>query len=350
MRISSEKTKSAMLRVLNDAGRPLGAGHLARTLLSHGLDLNPRTVRFYLLQLDKAGFTQLVSRRRGRSITERGRTELSRVNVIRKVGIVAARIDSLACRATFDRATGSGTVIMNVGLVAAEHLTRTLEEMHPVFARGLTMAPRLAILRAGQSLGGVAVPRNQVAVGTVCSITLNGILLHEATPVLSRFGGLLEMREYRPVRFVELIEYRGSTLDPFEVFIKADMTRVRQAAQTGAGVICASFREIPAAAMETFERVERRLRAHGLGGVLAVGKPGQPLFDIPVTDGYCGLIVAGGLNPMAAAHEAGVPLSIRSLVELRDYGEFSDVSRFYVRVSHAGAYRRAVAPPDSPPR
>ena len=37
-----------------------------------------------------------------------------------------------------------------------------------------------------------------------------------------------------------------------------------------------------------------------------IGKPGRPLLDIPVSEGRVGMIVAGGLNPMAAVEESGI--------------------------------------------
>lgn len=326
MRIQSDKTRAAILKVLSDSGKTMGAGQIVSALLSAGFDLSPRTVRFYLLKLDEMGFSRLVSRRRGRRITERGRKELARTNVIEKVGIISARIDMLGYRMSFRSSDGTGTVIMNVCLLEdAGDLSNALTEIQPVFSRGLSMAPRLAIAHAREAVGNFAVPAGQIAIGTVCSMTLNGILLHEGIPVVSRFGGLLEMRDWNPVRFVELIEYRGSTLDPFEVFLKADMTRVRSVARTGSGVICASFREIPTVAVEDLRRLEKRLEVHGLGGILAVGRPNQPLHGIPVSDGYCGLIVAGGLNPIAALHEAGMRISVRSLAELKDYNAFREL-------------------------
>ncbi|MEI6808183.1 MAG: NrpR regulatory domain-containing protein [bacterium] len=326
MRVQSDKTRAAILKVLSDSSKPLGAGQIVSSLLSAGFDLSPRTVRFYLLKLDEQGFSRLVSRRRGRKITERGREELARTNVIEKVGIISARIDMLGYRMSFRSNDGTGTVIMNVCLLASvDDLSAALSEIQPVFSRGLTMAPRLVIARTKEAVGSFAVPDNQIAIGTVCSMTLNGIFLHEGIPIVSRFGGLLEMRDWNPVRFVELIEYRGSTLDPFEVFVKADMTRVRSVAKTGSGVICASFREIPSAAVDDVRRLEKRLKVHGLGGILAIGRPNQPLHGIPVSDGYCGLIVSGGLNPIAALHEAGIEVSIRSLAELTEYSAFREL-------------------------
>ncbi len=53
----------------------------------------------------------------------------------------------------------------------------------------------------------------------------------------SRFGGLLEVRDREPVRFIDVIEYRGTTVDPLELFIGAGVTRVAQCAATGSGII-----------------------------------------------------------------------------------------------------------------
>jgi len=297
----------------------------AKALLAMGLDLQPRTIRLYLLQLDKARFTKLVSRRFGRVITDRGREELARTNVMEKLGIVAAKVDSLGYRMTFRIRNGTGTIIMNVCLIKKEDLARALPEMESVFARNLGMGKKIIVAREGETMGGTQVPKDMLGLGTVCSVTLNGILLHEGIPVVSRFGGLLEMRDWKPVRFVEAIEYRGSTLDPIEVFIRADMTRVRNVVRSGSGLICASFREVPSVAVEDIRRAERAITAHGLGGILALGKPNQPFLGVPVSEGYSGMVVIGGLNPIAAAHEAGVPISLRSLAGLQEFSTLKTI-------------------------
>jgi len=189
------------------------------------------------------------------------------------------------------------------------------------------MGRRLAIAEAGQKLGGVIVPEGSIGIATVCSVTVNGIMLHEGIPVTSRFGGLIEMRDGEPQRFVDLIEYRGTTIDPLEVFIHAGMTSVRQCARTGRGIIGGSFREIPAVAVEGVAQVRAEMESYGLGGILAVGDPGQPLLDIPVADGRAGIIVVGGLNPVAAVHEAGIAVSMASLSGLADIDVFSSYER-----------------------
>ena len=79
---------------------------------------------------------------------------------------------------------------------------------------------------------------------------------------------------------------------------------------------------MPAAAAGDVRKIERKVKKHGLGGILAIGKPSQPLYGITVSEGYCGMVVAGGLNPIAGAAEAGVRLSSDCLAGLVEYGEF----------------------------
>jgi repressor of nif and glnA expression len=52
-----------------------------------------------------------------------------------------------------------------------------------------------------------------------------------------------------------------------------------------------------------------------------VGKPNQPLLDIPVMEGRAGIIVAGGLNPLAAVEESGIRTENLAMGTLLDFSE-----------------------------
>lgn len=320
----SDRIKHSILKALQDTEGPCGAARIMEKVSAMGINLQPRTIRFYLLQLDRDGLTRFVSRRLGRELTARGIEELAHANVIEKVGFIASRVDSLGYQMSFGIRTGKGSIITNLTLIDRRVLSMAMREMKMVFNCGLGMGTKLTIAFEGQKLAGYVVEENQAVIGTVCSVTVNGILLGEGIPVTSRFGGLLEMRNGTPVRFVELIEYAGTTLDPLEAFIQAGMTRVRDCARTGNGLIGASFREIPSVALEDAERIRKNMEHHGLSGILAFGKPNRPLLDIPVAEGRTGMIVIGGLNPVAALHEAGVRLRIHSLAGLEDYANFKN--------------------------
>lgn len=318
MDIDSQRKVSAILRILAGADGPLGGTRIAEELQSLGFDLKERMVRYYLTEMDRGGLTENLGRA-GRRITDRGMEELNTAVVIDKVGFVSAKVDELAYRMSFDLARGAGSVILNVSRIPAGRFPQAQEVIHTVLHAGLGMGQFVAIAKGGEQLGGQRVPPGQIAVGTVCSVTLNGVLRTAGVPTVSRFGGLLEMRDGKPLRFTQIIYYDGTTLDPVEIFIKGKMTRVLDAAKTGAGTIGASFREVPGAAVPAVEQVVQKLVRIGLGGVLMVGRPGRTLLDIPVSQGRAGLVVAAGLNPLGAIEEAGIETENHAMATLHDF-------------------------------
>ena len=145
-------------------------------------------------------------------------------------------------------------------------------------------------------------------------LVLSALLLTHGVPTYSRFGGLLEMRDYRPTRFVEAIYYSGTSLDPLEIFIRGRMTDYLGATKNGNGRIGASFREMPAESRDTVTELAKELEEAGLGGFMTIGWPNQPVLEIPVNQGQVGAIVIGGLNPAAILEEKGIKTQSRALV------------------------------------
>jgi repressor of nif and glnA expression len=74
-----------------------------------------------------------------------------------------------------------------------------------------------------------------------------------------------------------------------------------------------------------FRSLRGSLNQLGLGRILAVGQPEQPLFDLPVSRGAVGLVVLGGLNPIAAACEAGIAIRIAPLAGLHPYAALKTI-------------------------
>lgn len=324
-----ERKALAILEVLQEAGRPLGARYIAQELARRGVELNERTVRYHLLHLDERGFTRLVGRN-GRLLTEKGRREVEGALAVDRVGFVNARIDDLACRADFDLKSRRGRVVINITFLPREQEARAVEAMRPAFAAGFCLSDLVARAEAGERIGDVEVPAGMVGWGTVCSVTLNAVLLRHGIPVESTFGGLLEIVDGEPRRFTEIISYAGSTLDPIEIFIKGKMTGVHAAATRGSGRVCASFRQVPASARETVSGLLAEMRAAGLGGKVVLGKPGQPCMEVPAGKERAGLVVVGGLNPPAAAEEMGVDTYSKAMASLVEYGIMVPFSKLRV--------------------
>jgi HTH-type transcriptional regulator, global nitrogen regulator NrpRI len=265
---------------------------------------------------------------RGRQLTEQGRLEIDRALVVDKVGFIAAKVDMLSYQMDFDITSRQGKVILNISTIAAEEFRPALRIMAEVYNAHLGMGHLVAIARAGQNLGNFRVPPGTVGIGTICSVSLNGVLLHANIATTSRFGGLLELEQGKPTRFTEIINYDGSSLDPLEIFIRSGMTSVLQAARKGCGVVGASFREVPAIALPEVHRLIKQSENIGLGGVIVLGSPDQPLLDIPVTVGRVGIIVYGGLNPIAAVAESGVDVVNAAMSTLCEFSLLKDYRSF----------------------
>ena len=307
-----------VLRVLKEAGSAFSSSKIAKQLFASGYPMSERTVRLYLKELDQQGMTQNLGHR-GRLITEAGLRELESCRIIERVGFLSAKIDQMACQMDFNPATRSGTVVVNITLFPPGDLVESASLMCAVFKEGFAMGRLMALFAPGERIGEVTVPEGMVGVGTVCSISLNGVLLRHGIPTVSRFGGLLEVRKKKPIRFVEMINYDGTSLDPLEIFILSGMTDYIGAITSGDGRIGASFREFPAVSRNQVVEIAAHLEKLGLGGLYEIGWPSHPLFEIPVFEGRVGAVIIGGLNPVAVMIERGKRLSSKALAGLVSY-------------------------------
>jgi repressor of nif and glnA expression len=324
-----ERKQFHILKVLEDANGAMGATLIARRLRDIGIELGEVTVRYYLKLTDERGLTRLVKRRDGRVITDYGRAELQRALVSDKVGFAMNKIEMLAFRTDFDLENRHGALPVNISYFPRESFSRALEVMRPVFEGGLCVSDLVRVAGAGERLGEYVVPEGMTGLATVCSIAVNAALLHANIPINSKFGGVLQMRDGRPLRFVELIYYTGSSLDPSEIFIRAGMTSVNQVRATGNGEILANFREIPAACLPLTTQISRRLQDAGIGGVLLTGNISEPVCQIPVDVNRVGMVLIGGLNPVAAVREAGIEMENHAMCALIDYQDLVSFARVY---------------------
>ena len=317
----SEKTarkELVILRILKDTDVPLSSSKLLENLHAMGHDFSERTVRHYFQILDEKGLTENHGKK-GRLITELGLGELARAKVFDKVGFLGAKIDQLTYKMTFDLHKRCGTVITNVSFIETKTLPRVAPLICQVYEAGYSMGTMMTLFKSGERVGNAIIPAGMTGLGTICSITLNGVLLAHGIPAHSSFGGLLELHKHKPTRFAEIIKYNGTSLDPLELFIRSGMTDYAGAIKNGNGRIGVGFREIPADSRDNVLDLADKLKTVGLGGIMLVGWPGQPLLEIPVSDGRAGVVIIGGLNPVAILEETGTKIQSRALAGMVEY-------------------------------
>jgi HTH-type transcriptional regulator, global nitrogen regulator NrpRI len=319
-----EKKILLILRILHESPDAVGARLISKQMQERGVTLSERAVRYHLKIMDDRGFTRLVGRHDGRVITDQGIEEINNARVHDKIGFAISRIEILAFKTTLDPDKRQGLLPINVSFFPRKVFKKALEMMKPAFDAGLHVSELVACADEGSRLGEVMIPAGYVGFATVCSIVVNGVLLKNGIPMDSKFGGILQVRDGKALRFIELIHYSGSSLDPSEVFIRGGMTSVHQAAVQGEGNILSNFREIPVPARKLVDDLITSLRNAGIGGVLSIGEIGEPVCQIPVDMNRIGMILYGGLNPVACAREQGIEVENHAMSTVMDYQDFQN--------------------------
>jgi len=316
-----ERKVVAILKVLSDSPEPLGGRVIARRLGDFGIGLGERAVRYHLKLMDERGLTCPVGTRDGRHITQRGIEEMSGALVRDRVGAIAARIELLAYRTSLDLERHTGEVPINTSLFPKEEFAGALAVMKGVFSARLCVSDLVAVASEGEMLGEITVPSGKIGLATVSSAAISGALLKGGIPLDSRFGGVLQFRNHSPLRFIELIECSACSLSPTEIFVASKMAMVSEVASNGDGKILAHFREAPSPCKPVAEAAIAKLREAGIDGLILMGKPNETICEIPVGVNKIGIILQSGLNPIAAAAEAGIEVVSRAMSGLIDYSK-----------------------------
>ncbi|PVX25671.1 MAG: NrpR transcriptional repressor [Candidatus Bathyarchaeum sp.] len=300
----SVRKEVELLRILSEFDSPLGSILLKREMRKRGFLLNERTVRYHLQLLEAKGFV-LGHNRKGRTITQKGLEELSRSLATQRLGFTTTRFMSLAYSATYDPSIDKGTVITNVSLLDKSLQDKALEITKALKHMNLLSAPYIKVLNEKEEYHDISAPEGQFALFTVCNLTLDSILIHSGIPLFFKYGGLVQVVNRKPIRFVEIISYEGTTIPPLEVFVHRKMTSISRILKTGSGMLLATIREIPSEAREkTFKIIEEQQKK-GWGGVLVLGEPNEPVLGIPVSMDRFGICMVGGIVPGAVMAEEG---------------------------------------------
>ncbi len=323
--VKQDKKRKAILAVLHAASEHMTSTDISEELMSRGIDAGERTVRLYLARLRDEGLCAAIGR--GYELTRLGINEVAASTALERVGFLSTKIDEMTYRMSFDLSSRAGTVVVNTSIATIEELRASSKEIMQVFEKGYAMGTLLTLLAPGERVGRTVVPEGSLGFCTVCSITLNGVLLKHGIPVRSRFAGLLELKNGRPTRFVELIMYEGTSIDPLEIFIKSGMTDYLGAIRTGNGLIGASFREVPAESRGMVVNLADKLAKVGLGAFMEIGHSGSSLYGVPVGERHAGTVIVGGLNPISVVEEMGNRLSSKAMSGLLEYGRLFHYSK-----------------------
>jgi repressor of nif and glnA expression len=234
---------------------------------------------------------------------------------------IISRIEGMMYEVTFDPGQRKGKIIINTSIINEADLEDVIGLFRQAMHSGLSVSPYIKIILPGEKIENINIEKGQIGIATVCSITIDGVLLKAGIPVKPKFGGVVEIHDGSPLRFTDILMYDSTTIDPLEILMSQELTSVTEMINTGSGKILANLREAPMAARDRIEQILDSLVEAGFTCILEVGEPNSDILGIQVGRDRLGIAVIGGTNPMALVQEQGIDIHTQEISTLFDIEE-----------------------------
>ena len=297
--IRTERKYVEILRILREHQEPMGAKRLSELMAERGFVLSDRAVQYYLSYLDSMGFTAKIGNQ-GRILTTEGRQETDNALVDDRIGFIISKLERLAYRTTFDPASGTGDVAYNLSIVPESASEQARAAFDEVIGAGCGFFSSYRIIDRDPRI-----PSGHVGFISICSISMDGVFQRKGIPVKMAFGGRLEIEQGTPKRFRDLIAYRGTTIDPLELFISSGLTSISGYATSRSGIALANVREVPTAAKDQVEETIRQMNSCGFVFPVIMG---NQVFNLPDNPYRLSIVSFSGLNFVGNCVEHGIDI------------------------------------------
>ena len=229
---------------------------------------------------------------------------------------------------TYNPRDNEGQIVYNLFLIPEVEREYAIKTLKRVMAAGITVSDMVRFIEPGESLDDYTVSEGMLGICTVCSITLDGILLRRGIPTRQLGGGVIEVESNQPRRFTHIILYEATTFDPLQLMASQDLTSVNRVIMDGNGFILGNIRECHMEAESLLHEVLDDCASKHFSGILEVGIPNAPLLGVPVSPQYLGVVALGGTNPFAAMKEEGHPVVTRAFKGLMDSRLMNPISYY----------------------
>lgn len=314
-----------LLRLINRHG-PIGSIQLVELLRLRGYDIKDRTIRLKLSELDTIGLTEKVPGK-GRQLTESGRMELEQGDVEGRLEQIRDRIATLTSRTSYDPIADKGVLVASSVFLDADAIDDAFKLLSQLESLPFGPIP-VSLEEATDTEPG------DYRLLTPSSITLDGVLLAHGINTNLSTAGILEYMTTeeggdnadpnharnggRIVRYVDVINGEGSSIDVISLLIQANRSDVTSLVEGGkSGLLVGDDREFTINRYEETRDLTLATRAK-LGGVVDLRRPREEgLFsDGNSTWTFGSLTYVGtGELTLAALHEYGLSNDWETLYE-----------------------------------
>ncbi|WP_296798420.1 DUF128 domain-containing protein [uncultured Methanobrevibacter sp.] len=198
-----------------------------------------------------------------------------------------------------------GNIIANISYVKKDDLDKAmkiLEESHELNKKYIS--PYFQIVSHPTD-------EEKIGIATICSLSIDGLLIKNGIKSTPKYGGLLELTE--PPLFIDLISYNGSSIDPHKIFIAKDMTSITK--NNGPKRLLASIKEIPYVSRDHSVYLLDKLSKLDFP-IYKIGKPRELTYNAKADNYNFGIVTGSGLNTIAAIQENEINIEVKADTKL----------------------------------
>ena len=229
-------------------------------------------------------------------------------NIQSNVSFILSKSWNLIQQVDLDMEKKSGNIIANISYINKEDIDEAIETMQKSYELNKKYVnPHFQIISHPED-------ENKVGIATICSLSIDGLLIKNGIKSMPKYGGLLELTE--PPLFIDLISYTGSSIDPHKIFIAKGMTSI--ISDNRPKRLLASLKEIPFVARDHSVYLLDKLSELGLP-IYKIGKPRELTYNAKVDNYYFGLVTGSGLNTIAAIKEKGIDIEVKAATKLMPF-------------------------------
>ena len=222
-----------------------------------------------------------------------------------KISFLLSKTWNLIQQVNFDIEKRKGDIISNVSYMDKDDIDRALDIMEETYNDNPKyINPYYKIINHPTD-------DSRIGLATICSLSIDGILIDNGIMSNPKYGGLLELTE--PPLFIDLISYNGSTEDPHKLFIAKNMTSITK--NNGPNKILASFKEIPYISREQSVQLLDILNNVGFS-IYKIGKPREVTYNAKADNYNFGIVTGSGLNTIGAIKEKGIKVKVKAIEKL----------------------------------
>ena len=222
-----------------------------------------------------------------------------------KVPFLLSKSWNLIQQVNFDVEKRKGDIITNISYISKDDQDNALGIMEETYNNN----PKF--INPYYKLIDHPTDDEKIGIATICSLSIDGLLINNGIMSTPKYGGLLELTE--PPLFIDLISYNGTTLDPHIIFLSKKMTSISR--NIGPNKILASVKEIPYISRDHAVQLLDRLNNIGFS-IYKIGKPRELVYNAKVDNYNFGIVAGGGLNSIGAIKEKGVDIEVKAIEKL----------------------------------